>query len=47
MRAPQRRPSAMKSASQFGREFKRYFGGTPAEEAAKLRNRLVGTTADL
>ena len=34
------------SASQFGREFKRYFGGTPAEEAAKLRNRLVGTTAE-
>ena len=25
------------SASQFSREFKRYFGNTPADEAAKLR----------
>ncbi len=29
------------SASQFGREFKRFFGGSPAEEAAKLRERLA------
>ncbi|HEX3000117.1 MAG TPA: AraC family transcriptional regulator, partial [Armatimonadota bacterium] len=26
------------SASQFSREFKRYFGNTPADEAAKLRS---------
>lgn len=31
------------SASQFGREFKRFFGGSPAEEAAKLRARLTTT----
>jgi AraC-like DNA-binding protein len=29
------------SASQFSREFKRYFGHTPADEAARMRN-LVG-----
>jgi AraC-like DNA-binding protein len=28
------------SASQFGREFKRFFGETPAEEASKLRARI-------
>jgi AraC-like DNA-binding protein len=29
------------SASQFGREFKRFFGTSPAEEAANLRARLA------
>jgi len=29
------------SASQFGREFKRLFGGSPADDASKLRDRLV------
>lgn len=29
------------SASQFSREFKRFFGDTPAEEAARLRANLV------
>ncbi|MEZ5988888.1 MAG: AraC family transcriptional regulator [Planctomycetota bacterium] len=29
------------SASQFGREFKRFFGSTPAAEAASLRARLA------
>ncbi|QDV34498.1 AraC family transcriptional regulator [Tautonia plasticadhaerens] len=30
------------SASQFGREFKRLFGTTPAEDAEQMRARLVG-----
>jgi AraC-like DNA-binding protein len=37
------------SASQFGREFKRLFGGSPADDASKLRDRLVtakGETLD-
>src|SRR3954471_1902044 len=29
------------SASQFGREFKRLFGTTPAEDAEQMRARLV------
>jgi AraC-like DNA-binding protein len=29
------------SPSQFGREFKRFFGDSPADEAAKLRDRLA------
>lgn len=31
------------SPSQFGREFKRFFGGTPADEATKLRTQLAQT----
>jgi AraC-like DNA-binding protein len=34
------------SASQFGREFKRFFGGSPAEEAAKLRARLTASKGE-
>lgn len=33
------------SASQFGREFKRFFGETPAEEANKLRTRMSKSPA--
>lgn len=29
------------SASQFGREFKRLFGASPAEEAASIRDRVA------
>jgi AraC-like DNA-binding protein len=35
------------SASQFGREFKRFFGKPPVEEAAELRARLAAGAADL
>ena len=31
------------SASQFNREFKRYFGSSPAEEAAKIRTMSVSS----
>ena len=34
------------SASQFGREFKRFFGKPPAEEVAHVRARLAGVGAD-
>jgi AraC-like DNA-binding protein len=34
------------SASQFGREFKRFFGKPPAEEAAEVRARLAAGVAD-
>lgn len=35
------------SASQFSREFKRFFGNTPADEAAKMRNLGGGNSLDL
>lgn len=34
------------SASQFGREFKRFFGKPPAEEAAHVQARLAAAAAD-
>ena len=33
------------SASQFSREFKRFFGGTPREEAERMKSVLVPATA--
>ena len=35
------------SASQFGREFKRFFGKPPAEETAEIRARLTAGAVDL
>ena len=34
------------SASQFGREFKRFFGASPTEEAARIRARLAAGEAE-
>jgi AraC-like DNA-binding protein len=33
------------SGSQFGREFKRLFGSSPAEDAALMRSRLTQDSA--